>query len=114
MSENAGSAKSRFIRKYGDYALVTGASSGIGEEFANQLAKKGLNLILTARRKSKLDELADKLTNAYAIKVKTVELDLLSSDAMVLLARQTMDEKVGLLVLSAGMEVHGDFVKEQL
>jgi short-subunit dehydrogenase len=49
---------------YGDWALITGASSGIGEEFAIQLAEMSLNLVLVARRKDKLEALAQKTTNS--------------------------------------------------
>ena len=50
-----------FLNKYGPWALVTGASSGIGKEFAKQLAALQFNLVLVARRKEKLEKLSDEL-----------------------------------------------------
>ena len=57
-------------------ALITGASSGIGEELAKYLAKRGFNLILTARRKERLDEIKQNITKNHNIKVKTLAFDL--------------------------------------
>ncbi|SCY53180.1 hypothetical protein SAMN02927916_2446 [Flavobacterium anhuiense] len=61
-------------------ALITGASSGIGEAFAYELAKQGANLILTARSKDKLDLLAKKIAAAYHVKVNVFEGDLLKKE----------------------------------
>jgi len=97
--------------KYGSFALITGASSGIGKEFAKQLANKGLNLVLVARRSQRLIELASSLEKQYNIIVKTIELDLLNDNAVETLVSKTKDVEIGLLVPNAGMEVHGDFVK---
>ena len=58
------------------YTLITGASAGIGSVFAKQLAEQGQNLILSARRKEKLDELANKLSSQYKINVETLSADL--------------------------------------
>ncbi|MGR9051843.1 MAG: SDR family NAD(P)-dependent oxidoreductase [Gammaproteobacteria bacterium] len=101
----------KFVNKYGNYALITGASSGIGAEFARQLARLGLDLVLVARRKSALDKLASDLEKQHGIKAKTVELDLLDDHAVEKLLAATNDLNIGLLVLSAGMEVHGAFVE---
>ncbi|MHA1987449.1 MAG: SDR family NAD(P)-dependent oxidoreductase [Promethearchaeota archaeon] len=60
-------------------ALVTGASAGIGEEYAKQLAAQGFDLILTARRKEKLDSLAEKLSDKYDIKIEIIQGDLFKS-----------------------------------
>ncbi|MFV2016656.1 MAG: SDR family NAD(P)-dependent oxidoreductase [Candidatus Heimdallarchaeota archaeon] len=58
------------------YALITGASSGIGEEFAYQLASKGYNLILVARRKSLLEAIALKITKTHNVEVRVIISDL--------------------------------------
>lgn len=100
-----------FKTKYGDYALITGASSGIGEEFAKQLASKGLNLILIARRKDKLEELASLLKRQNNVLIKTIALDLLDDQAIDVIVSETKNLQVSLLIPNAGLEVHGNFVK---
>lgn len=99
-----------FKEKYSDYALITGASSGIGKEFAKQLAKKGLNLVLVARRKDKLEEVANVLERQYRVTVKTIVLDLLEDNAVKTLVSKTENLRIGLLIPNAGMEVHGNFL----
>ncbi len=103
-----------FKEKYGDYALVTGASSGIGREFAFQLASKGLNLVLVARRKNILEKLATQLNAKYAINVKVIAIDLLHSDALEVIKKATDSLSLGLAVLNAGMETHGNFTSNNL
>src|SRR4051794_28272029 len=69
-----------FRFRYGPWAVVAGASAGLGAEFATQLAAKGLHLVLIARRKELLDELSAKLRLDYAIEVRPLELDLARED----------------------------------
>ena len=63
------------------YALITGASSGIGLEIAKNLAARGYNLILTARRKELLESLAKEITDKNSIHVDLISMDLSKYDA---------------------------------
>ena len=87
-------------------ALVTGASAGLGEEFARQLSAKGHRLVLVARRKERLDQLADELGNARA-----VELDLsqLGAASRLMADVGAHGETVELLVNNAGFGLSGGF-----
>lgn len=64
----------------GKNVIITGASAGIGEACAKLFARNGANLILTARRINKLNELADSLRSAYNVKVHTIEMDVRNFD----------------------------------
>ena len=68
--------KAKEYKKYDPWALVTGASLGIGEEFARQLAAIGLNIVLVARRKHVLDNIARELESKYDVKAKAISVDL--------------------------------------
>lgn len=105
---------STFRQKYGPWALITGASSGIDAEFARQLAEKGLNLILVARRKERLEDLTKELKNQQNIQVKTIPLDLTRPDFMTSLRPVTDSVEVGLLINNAGVIVTGKFLENDL
>lgn len=62
------------------WALITGASSGIGEEFARQLAAEGMHLILAARREDRLQSIAEDLRSAHGVQVEVIPVDLLADD----------------------------------
>ncbi len=62
----------KFAEKYGPWALITGASSGMGVEFARRLAASGLNVVLVARRDDRLRRLATELESEFSIQTKVV------------------------------------------
>lgn len=100
--------------KYGTYALVTGATSGIGKAFSKQLAEKGLNLILVARREKLLKNLARELESKHKIKLLPIVLDLTSDNAIHTLDEATKDLNIGLVIPNAGMELHGHFLNNSV
>ena len=85
-------------------ALITGASAGLGAEFARQLAADGWNLVLVARRAEKLDELAQTLTHKHNINVTTLSMDLADPNARCAIETQLReaDITVDFLVNNAG------------
>jgi short-subunit dehydrogenase len=98
------------IEKYGPWALITGASAGIGEAFAHALAEKGFNLIVIARRKDKLISLKGELEKSFPIEVLPVELDLSQSDFLPMLIKKTGEREVNLLVNNAGFGINSYFL----
>ncbi len=99
-------------RLMGQRALVTGASSGIGKELARRLAREGANLVLTARRKERLEELARELESAHGVKVAVEALDLMAPDAARRLYERTEGQglAIDLLINNAGFGDYDDFL----
>ncbi|MEB4211759.1 SDR family NAD(P)-dependent oxidoreductase [Mycobacterium sp. 94-17] len=95
--------------KYGRYALVTGASSGIGAEFAAQLAYAGFDLVVVARRRDRLEALAGKIQSRTGRHVFIAPADLAAPGAVDDLIRQTNGLDIGLVVAAAGVMVAGKF-----
>jgi short-subunit dehydrogenase len=100
-----------FKKKYDSYALVTGASSGIGKALATELAGRGLNLVLVARNLDKLETLASILKQQFRVEVKCLSLDLSQDGAIDTLVRETAALQIGLLVLNAAVMHAGGFLK---
>jgi short-subunit dehydrogenase len=105
---------SRFQERYGPWALVTGASSGIGAAFARKLAERGVNVALVARRTGKLRELAAALEKDHAIRTRIVPLDLAERNLLPALLTALDGIEVGLLVNNAGFGNPGDFLDQDL
>jgi short-subunit dehydrogenase len=103
-----------FLAKYGSWAIVTGASSGIGVEFAKQIAAKGLNIVLVARRKNRLEAVATELEHNYKISTKVVECDVAEDGFHQIILDATKDLDVGLLVNNAGINCEGQFFRGDL
>jgi uncharacterized protein len=106
--------KSRLKNKYGQWAIITGASSGIGLELATQLASAGFNLIINSRHLGKLQEVERQLKSSSEAEIKIVAADLSEADGLdkIILSTQGLD--VGLLVLSAGFGTSGNFIDGSL
>lgn len=97
----------------GTTALITGASAGLGTEFAEQLAARGADLVLVARREDRLRELSERLEAAHGIRATVIPLDLSRADAAATL-RAALDERgirVQTLVNNAGFGMKGAFIE---
>jgi short-subunit dehydrogenase len=91
-----------FAERYGPWAVIAGASEGVGASVARLLGERGINVVLVARNQTTLDEVAA----TVATETRTVGLDLSRPDAAVALAAATSDLDVGLFVFNAGADPH--------
>lgn len=102
-----------FKDKYGKYALITGASAGIGKDLAFILAENGMNTILVARREEKLKEIASHLSSTYKIDCKTIKKDLTEENSYKELFNLTKNYDIGILVNNAGFGYYGRFINQK-
>lgn len=101
-------------QRYGDWALVTGASTGIGAEFARALAREGLSCVLAARREERLQALAEELQRACGVMTRVVAVDLEQAAGVEQLLAAVADLEVAVLVNNAGFGYAGRFEKQDL
>ena len=99
-----------FADRYGPWAVIAGASVGLGAEFARQLAARGLRLVLVSRRADALAALAAELP----VETRTVATDLASPDLAATLDAATRDLEVGLLVYNAAHSRIGPFLDQPI
>jgi short-subunit dehydrogenase len=98
--------------KFGPWAIVTGASSGIGKEFSRQLAANGLNFVLVARRLELLKELGQNLEKKFGVQSCAVQVDLSDEKFIGTIKEATQDLDIGLVVSNAGTGNPGSFIKK--
>lgn len=103
-----------FKSQYGPWGLITGASSGFGAEFARQLSRKKLNLVLVARNKERLEQISEELRRQYEIEVKIVVTDLTQREGIKTIQEQTEGLEIGLLVNNVGREDSGYFLDSEI
>ena len=102
--------KTTFAEKYGPWALITGASKGLGAEFARQCAQHGLNTVLIARNTDLLKAQADTLKKDYGVEVKAIVCDLSRDDIIKEISPVTDSLEIGLLINNAGLSLVRPFL----
>src|SRR4029077_12780161 len=99
-------------KRFGPWALITGASSGIGKEFARQIAASGIHVALVGRREPLLRTVGAECTQAFGVEHRIIPLDLSEPDFLPVLADATRDLDIGLVVSNAGTGNPGSFIKK--
>ena len=99
-----------FFERYGPWAVIAGASEGIGASFSWKLAARGINVVLIARRAAPLEELATDLRRSHGVEVKVQPLDLGSPDAVAGVSAATEGLDIGLLIYNAAYSPIGTFL----
>merc|ERR1719450_829776 len=90
------------LKKYGSWAVVTGATDGIGKAIAKQLAKRGINIVLISRSSDKLTTVAEELVT-FNVQVKTITYDFSDANNYGQIAEEIEDLDIGILVNNVGI-----------
>lgn len=93
-----------FAEKYGPWALVAGASDGVGAAFAEGIAERGVNVVLLARRETVLDDVAGGIAERTGVQTRTLAVDLAAVGVSTVVADATGDLDIGFLVYCAGAD----------
>ena len=99
-----------FTERYGSWAVVAGASTGLGGAFADEAARRGLHVLLVARRGDVMEKTAAAIRDRWGVEVRTLVLDLARADAAEVLVEATGDLEVGLFIYNAAAEPQGRFL----
>lgn len=105
---------SEFADRYGRWAVVAGASAGLGAAFADEAAARGLDVVLVARRQDALDETAAGIRARHGVEATTVVADLADADAPARIFDATDELEVGLFIYNAAASAQGPFVEVEL
>jgi short-subunit dehydrogenase len=108
-----GSEEMSFAERYGPWAVVAGASEGVGECFAHAVAERGVNVVLLARRQHVLDDVAASIRASTDVEVRPVAIDLATDDATSAFAAATADVDVGLVMYCAGADPNYTYFLDQ-
>jgi uncharacterized protein len=98
------SADTAFADRYGPWAVVAGASEGVGAAYARAVAERGLNVVLLARRQAVLDEVAGTIGAEAGVETRAVAVDLAADGAVPAIVEATDDLDVGMLMYCAGAD----------
>jgi short-subunit dehydrogenase len=101
---------SGFAEKYGPWAFIAGASTGIGAALSHEAARRGLNVLMMARGAARLNETADAVGKAHGVQVRTLAADLADSDITARVARAVDGLDLGLFVYNAAVAPAGRFL----
>jgi short-subunit dehydrogenase len=104
----------RLQTRYGKWALVTGAGSGIGLELATQLAAAGFNLVIHSRQLNKINALESDLKSRFNIQIKSIAADVSTPEGINEIIKSTQGLDVGMLIVSAGYGTSGPFIDSSL
>jgi uncharacterized protein len=104
----------RFRQRYGPWAVVAGASEGLGAAWAEHLAARGLNVVLIARRQEMLDALSARLAQQHGVETRSLAMDLADPATPDAVLAATADLDTGMLVYNAARSIIGPFLERSL